>query len=431
MAEVLTSFRKIVLRGLIKQSGKNWHLDGCPSHVYERLKDRKEIELAIERLSTGEQELMSFATFGDLADILEANDELAQLLHNLAPSREILCARLTDLESLRAKLSMARQMNSDELSVLTNYSLNLRQVLAGARKRRQERRGGITRPSIATTPMSEMPIPPPVEPVRVDPLPDVDVLWPDDVEQPPPPLGADVSTTVIEQLPVTPPQDAGQVEVTAVETPAGHDDIGTIEKAEPPGEDIEAAEEPISDVPSQIESEPATEIDDEELIVTEEAVAEILESPEGTIEDVIDDDIGDAEVLAAEAAAEPIPPSGLVIVDPQAMAVEISEALAAEDDQAVLRLLRREIIAVSESVYRLDEDIATAAWDAVREAGWFDDRRAEMGLGPIEEFYELIEHFESERAEHVGPERLRTFLSDHDFPKLLLTLRDVFLRNDV
>jgi len=431
MAEVLTSFRKIVLRGLIKQSGENWHRDGCPSHVYERLMERKEIELAIERLSVGEQELMSFATFGDLAEILEHNDELARLLRNLAPSTEILCARLVELEALRAKLSMAREMSSDELSVLTSYGANLRQILAGARRRRVHRRGGDERPSIATTPMSEMPVPPPVEPVRVDPPSDVDALGPEDVEGPPPSMGQDVSTAVIEQLPVTPPQDAGNEEVRVVEAPPDHDDSGAIEEAEPPEEVTEAAGVPIPDEPSEIETETVTEIDTEELIVTEEAVAEILDSPENEIGAVVDDDIGDAEVLEAEAAAEPIPRSGLVTIDSETMAIEMSAALDDEDDQAVLRILRREIIAVSESVYRLDEDIVYSAWNAVREADWFEDRRAELELGPIEEFYGLIDSFENARAENVDPEQLRSFLSDHDFPKLLLTLREVFLRNRV
>ena len=103
IAEVLISFRKIMLRGLQRQSGSEWYRDGCPPEVYSRLVDRKETELAIERSSLEYQDLMSFATFGDMAEIVDSNDELARLLKNMAPTRQVLCGRLSELESLRCK----------------------------------------------------------------------------------------------------------------------------------------------------------------------------------------------------------------------------------------------------------------------------------------------------------------------------------------
>ena len=145
MAEVLISYRKIFLRGLRKVSGESWYLDACPPGVYERLVDRKENELAFERLSVEYEDLMSFSTFEDLAEIIDYNEDLARLLRNLAASKDELCERLHELEWLRIKLAMACDLDDQEILALTARREELQQILAGARGRAQRRAGGIGR----------------------------------------------------------------------------------------------------------------------------------------------------------------------------------------------------------------------------------------------------------------------------------------------
>ena len=80
MAEILVTVRKIVHRGLEKAAGKTWYLDGCPPGVYERLVARKENEVAIDRFDREYQELISFASLDDLAEIIEQLSEYERLL---------------------------------------------------------------------------------------------------------------------------------------------------------------------------------------------------------------------------------------------------------------------------------------------------------------------------------------------------------------
>jgi hypothetical protein len=299
---------------------------------------------------------------------------------------------------------MAREMSGDEISVLSNYSLNLRQLLSNARQRRSSRRSDPGKPSIATTPISELPPPPPVKPVQIDPPDDVEQPGGGDADEAVTVLGEDVSTAVI---------DRSSSETADAEVAAG------------PGSErdgTEAALEPT-------EAGPAAELEPE----GDGGAVEQMPAPTGAVpaEGFGPDEPSDAEVLEAEAAAEPLPRASLVTIDLQALAEDVSVALEGDDAKAVLRLLRREIIAVSESVYRLDEQIATVAWDIVTEGDWYEEHESELDLKPIGEFYALIDEFKASRGRGDDPKILRSFLSDRGFSKLLLTLREVFLRNGV
>jgi len=238
------------------------------------------------------------------------------------------------------------------------------------------------------------------------------------VEEPEPSLGEDTSTVVID---APPPEPDGEPEEHGAEATAGPSEADETAPAEAAPEADTAAEpepEPAAG-PSAREGD-----DSEEREAAESGDAEPAEGFGG-------DEPSDAGVLEAEAASEPLPRRSLVTVDFEALAEEVSEALEEDDAKAVLRLLRREIIAVSESVYRLDDQIETVAWDRVTAGEWFQRHESELELAPIGAFYELIDEFKTSRARGDDRKVLRSFLSDRGFSKLLLTLREVFLRNGI
>ena len=101
MAEIQVNLRRIVHRGLEKVSGKTWYLDGCPSGLFERLVERKENEIATDRFDDEYQELITFATLEDLAEIIDFNNDLAKLLTAIAPKKTTIADRLREIEVLR------------------------------------------------------------------------------------------------------------------------------------------------------------------------------------------------------------------------------------------------------------------------------------------------------------------------------------------
>lgn len=134
MAEILVTVRRIVHRGLEKAAGKTWYLDGCPPGVYERLVARKENEVAIDRFDRDYQELISFASLDDLAEIVEYNDELAHLLEGIAPEDETMAERFRQLETLRLKLDATVPFAEEDLEKLTGFHQDFKQSLAKPKK---------------------------------------------------------------------------------------------------------------------------------------------------------------------------------------------------------------------------------------------------------------------------------------------------------
>jgi len=135
MAEILVGVRKIVHRGLERAAGKTWYLDGCPPGVYERLVARKENEVAIDRFDREYQELISFASLDDLAEIIEYNEELAHLLERIAPEGATIVERFRQIETLRLKLDAAVPLSEEDLDDLLLYHQDFRQSLAKPRKK--------------------------------------------------------------------------------------------------------------------------------------------------------------------------------------------------------------------------------------------------------------------------------------------------------
>jgi hypothetical protein len=135
MAEILVTVRRIVHRGLEKAAGKTWYLDGCPPGVYERLVARKENEVAIDRFDREYQELISFASLDDLAEIIEFNDDLANLLEGIAPEGATIAERFRQLETLRLKLDATVSLTEEDVDTLLEYHQEFRQSLAKPKKK--------------------------------------------------------------------------------------------------------------------------------------------------------------------------------------------------------------------------------------------------------------------------------------------------------
>lgn len=137
MAEMLVTVHRIVHRGLEKAAGKTWYLDGCPPGVYERLVARKEYEVAIDRFDREYQELISFASLDDLAEIVEYNNDLAHLLEGIAPDDATMAERFRQIETLRLKLDATVPFDDEDLEVLIGYHADFRQSLAKPKKKEE------------------------------------------------------------------------------------------------------------------------------------------------------------------------------------------------------------------------------------------------------------------------------------------------------
>jgi hypothetical protein len=98
------------------------------------------------------------------------------------------------------------------------------------------------------------------------------------------------------------------------------------------------------------------------------------------------------------------------------------------DDVTVLRELRREMIAVAEAAYAHSDRIAMKVWTGLWDSGWFSRKMERYGLGEVATFYAVVEQYLERRAKGYDRVTMKNFLADREFAKILLRLRELFLR---
>ncbi len=133
IADVLGELRDAVRLGLEREHGEKWYRKGMPEAVLERLVAAKEREQAIDWYESQYQQIMDYAVFPDLLEIIEHNSNSFPEITGLAPSAALLNARFMELEVMRAKLGRTRPITESELSFLGTFHLRFRKAMADSR----------------------------------------------------------------------------------------------------------------------------------------------------------------------------------------------------------------------------------------------------------------------------------------------------------
>lgn len=115
-------------------SGELWYREGLPSDVFRRLVVRKENETPLDRFSGDYEELMTYANFRDLSDIIVGNDVLKDRLTILEPrDGASLLDRLHELEEMKRSISPSKPADKDDEARLKGYFDEFRSAIKGAR----------------------------------------------------------------------------------------------------------------------------------------------------------------------------------------------------------------------------------------------------------------------------------------------------------
>jgi len=129
IAEILTDLRPLVRERIEHKHGKEWFRDGIPEEVFERLIRNKEQEASIDWYENRYQEVISYAVFPDLFEIIISNAGLFTPILKLAPSQSLLNTRFLELEVMRSKIGRARQVSESEINFLTSFHLRFRRAV--------------------------------------------------------------------------------------------------------------------------------------------------------------------------------------------------------------------------------------------------------------------------------------------------------------
>lgn len=369
VADMLVNLRRIMHRGLEKCAGKTWYLDACPPGIYENLISRKEREAAIDRFSRDYEQIINFATFSELAEILEFNSDLKVLLASLEPEGATLVDRLREMEIIRVKMAEARAFGDDDIEVLGEYHREFRELLTNPRKRRDEE----------TVPTAEE-------------------------------SASDFETEAGQKA-------ASLRDGVAAAAAAGAEFTNpAIQAVAEEDEEIEA-EPPVAEAPETLATDEETAADDEDRLPAEPEVP-----PPG--EEV--DEVDELDSPLPQPAVAPTPGGGQ---GPRSdAAIEAELAMANDDNIGVLRALRREVLWVAEGVFNLEADRPHEVWETLRAGGWYDMKLGELALAPLEFFYSVAEEVRDRVNAGIDPQEIRQFIAEAHFSTLLLTLREMFLK---
>jgi hypothetical protein len=143
VSEILGALRLAVRQRLEQIHGEEWYRKGLPEDVFKRLIAAKEREKSIDWYEGQYQQIMDYAVFADLLEILEHSPESFPSFMGLAPSTALLNARFLELDVMRAKLGRARPISETELSFLGTFHLRFRKAAQEA----QEESFDVSQPS--------------------------------------------------------------------------------------------------------------------------------------------------------------------------------------------------------------------------------------------------------------------------------------------
>ena len=375
VSEILGQLRITIREGLERAYGEEWYRKGFPEEVFERLVAAKEREKSIDWYEGQYQQIMDYATFPDLIEILEKNADHFPEFVNLAPSRALLQARFLELDVMRAKLGRARPISETELQFLGTFHLRFRKAADKARRAEtgeeatsptDDQGEGFSTPAAATESETENEAP---------------------ADSEPPPAAEPEEPT----RPLRPVQTGASPETRSTAAPT--EDDATAD------DDI-----PTKDPPPQDGGSGESEPDADGVLDGDEADA--------------GDETGPAQENGGDSGRTAAPK-------------KLSEALKANDHQTILRELYREVTAIAEGLWSDDVTRAPMVWERVTASDWYEVNFSRLNLQPLSAFYEVTENVEKKRRSGADRKELEEFLREMNFAKTLLALRDMFQVNNI
>jgi hypothetical protein len=371
VSEILGELRLAVRQRLEQIHGEEWYKKGLPEPVFKRLIASKEREKSIDWYEGQYQQIMDYAVFADLIEILEHNPDAFPSFMSLAPSTALLNARFLELDVMRAKLGRARPISETELSFLGTFHLRFRKAAQEAAEDGGDAAPPRPEPEPASAEAEPEPQPAP-EPV------------PEPTPEPPPP------EPEVDEEPAAPTSRPQRTVQTDVESAA------TTKAAREKSEELsQAAAGAEDDIPTNVlreDGELADEGDGASAVQHKGPVDEISKT-----------------------------------IGPQ----KLDEALSTNDHRTVLRELYREVTAIAEGVWSSEVTPAPMVWEQVTSSDWYERNFSRLGLQPLSVFYEVTAKVDKKVRAGAERKELQEFLKETNFAKTLLSLRDMFQANNI
>ena len=125
-SEILLRLRKIMRESLRAIHGKEWEATGIPTEIRDYLTQRQAREASINWNLSDAVDILDFAGFVDLYEVMAANPQLLQRFLPLAPDPSVLRIRFLELDTILSRIAYARPISESELGFLVTFEDRLK-----------------------------------------------------------------------------------------------------------------------------------------------------------------------------------------------------------------------------------------------------------------------------------------------------------------
>jgi len=130
-SEILLRLRKIMRESLRAIHGKEWEATGIPTEIRDYLTQRQAREASINWNLSDAVDILDFAGFVDLYEVMAANPQLLQRFLPLAPDASVLRIRFLELDTILSRIAYARPISESELGFLVTFEDRLKKSAGG------------------------------------------------------------------------------------------------------------------------------------------------------------------------------------------------------------------------------------------------------------------------------------------------------------
>ncbi len=128
--DVLTRLRKVVRETLRATYGSSWEESGIPADIREFLIQRQAREASINWNLSDSCDVLDFAGYLNLSDIIAGTPGLFQLFLALAPDKDVVRMRFLELDTILNRIAYARPISEADLGLLATFDDRLKKILA-------------------------------------------------------------------------------------------------------------------------------------------------------------------------------------------------------------------------------------------------------------------------------------------------------------
>jgi len=131
-SEILRRLRTIVRDTLRTLFGDDWITAGVPPELWQHLSRRQAREASINWNLSDDVDILDYAGFADVYDLIVTHEPLLERFLNLAPDASVLRIRFLELDTIISRIAYARPVTETELGFLASFDERLKRAGDGA-----------------------------------------------------------------------------------------------------------------------------------------------------------------------------------------------------------------------------------------------------------------------------------------------------------